>query len=159
MPAAPGRPDIQFITLAFAIFLGLFTPQNTIIGVDLEPKTLAAFARYVQLTEARIQREVARPEAFLYIEGLSEPQRSTALGVVRKGDVYMERLETRDASGQSIPIPDGLVHHWIGAVFIPGVHLGQVLDLVQDYNHHQNIYQPEVVRSRLLEHDGNDYKI
>ena len=60
---------------------------------------------------------------------------------------------------QSIPIPDGLVHHWIGAVFIPGVHLGQVLDLVQDYNHHQNIYQPEVVRSRLLEHDGNDYKI
>jgi hypothetical protein len=147
-------------TFAFALFLGAFTPQTTdIIAVDLKPQTLAAFAHYVQLTQSRIQGEIARRQAFLYIEGIPEPKRSQALGIVRKGQVYMERLETHDASGAPIAVPDGLIHHWIGAVLIPGVNLRQVLDLVEDYDHHQDIYLPEVVRSRLLEHQGSDYKI
>jgi hypothetical protein len=29
----------------------------------------------------------------------------------------------------------------------------------QDYDHHQDIYQPEVLRSRLIHHEGNDYQI
>jgi hypothetical protein len=67
-------------TLAFALFLGAFTPQTAdIIAVDLEPKTLEAFARYVQVTESRIQQELARPGAFLYIDGIPEPKRSEAL--------------------------------------------------------------------------------
>jgi hypothetical protein len=64
-----------------------------------------------------------------------------------------------DASGTPIEAPDGLIHHWIGAVFIPGVSLRQVLDLVEDYDDHQDIYRPEVTRSRLVEHKGNDYRI
>ena len=31
--------------------------------------------------------------------------------------------------------------------------------MAQDYNHHQDIYKPEVVRSKLLSHSGNDFKI
>jgi len=143
-----------------ALFLGALAPQTTdIIAVDLKPQTLDGFARYVQVTESRIERELARPGAFLYIEGIPEPKRSEALRTIRRGDVYIDRLESRDASGAPIAVPDGLIHHWIGAVFIPAVHLRQVLDLAQDYDHHQDIYQPEVVRSRLIEHQGNDYKI
>jgi hypothetical protein len=71
----------------------------------------------------------------------------------------MEHLETRDASGAVIETPDGLIHHWIGAVFIPRATLAMVLALVQDYDRHQEIYKPEVVRSHLIKHDGNDYQI
>jgi hypothetical protein len=71
----------------------------------------------------------------------------------------MEHLETRDASGSVIEAPAGLIHHWMGAVFIPGATLRQVLDMSQDYDHHQDIYQPEVLRSRLIHHEGNDYQI
>jgi len=144
--------------LALTIFLGTFLSSD-IVTVDLEPQTLAAFARYVQAAETRIARELARPGAFLYIEGLSEPKGSGALAMTRKGDIYMERLESHDASGAPIAVPDGLIHHWIGAVLIPGVPLRQVLDLVQDYDHHQDIYQPEVVRSRMLKREGDDFKI
>ena len=55
--------------------------------------------------------------------------------------------------------PDGLIHHWMGAVFIPGATVAQVLALAQDYNHHQDYYKPEVVRSRLVSRNGNDFKI
>jgi hypothetical protein len=129
------------------------------MSVELKPNTVEAFNRYVQATEARINKEVTRPGTFLYIEGLPEPQHSKTLASVQKGEIYMERLETRDASGASIEVPDGLIHHWIGTVFIPGATLGQVLRLAQDYDHHQDIYQPEVVRSRLIRREGNSYQI
>jgi hypothetical protein len=147
-------------TLALVLLLGMpLLRASDVIAVDLEPKTLDAFNHYVQVTEARINREVTRPGAFLYVEGLPEPQRTQALASVQKGNVYMEPLQARDTSGAAIEAPDGLIHHWIGAVLIPGATLRQVIDLVQNYDRHQDIYQPQVVRSRLIHHEGNDFQI
>jgi len=147
-------------TLACVLLLGALSPQTPdVMSADLKPETLESFNRYVQATEARIDKELARPGVFLHIEGLPEPQRSEILASIHKGDIYMERLETQDASGSAIKAPEGLIHHWIGAVFIPGATLRQVLDLVQDYDHHQDVYQPEVVRSQLIHHEGNNYQI
>ncbi|MBZ5669829.1 MAG: hypothetical protein LAO04_08875 [Acidobacteriia bacterium] len=152
LPSAP--------TLALFFVLGMFSPQTpNVLTAELKPETLAAFGRYVQVSEVRIEKELTRPGAFLYIEGLPEPKRSEALGIARRGEVYMEQLRARDASGTPIEAPDGLIHHWIGAVFIPGVSLRQVLNLVEDYDHHQDIYKPEVIRSRLVKQQGNDYRI
>jgi len=133
------------------------TPE--VLSVDLEPETAEAFARYVLLTEARIQKELARPGAFLYIEGLPEPKRAQVFAALRRGEVYMERLRTLDATGRKIEARDALIHHWMGAVFIPGVTLPQALTFAQDYNHHAEFYRPEMVRSRLISHNGNDFKI
>lgn len=154
------QPLIRFRTLGFLLLFEFITPQTyEVLSADLKPKTLEAFARYVQITESRIQKELARPGAFLYVEGLPEPRRSEIQARLRRGEIFMERLRTLDASGQKIDVPDGIIHHWFGAVFIPKVNLRQTLDLVQDYDHHQNIYKPEVVRSRLVRHVGNDFKI
>ena len=71
----------------------------------------------------------------------------------------MDRLETRDAFGSELEAPGGLIHHWVGDVFIPGASLQQALDLVEDYDHHQDVYKPEVVRSRLVSRERNDFKI
>ena len=147
-------------SLGFLLVLMLLVPQTPeVMSADLTPKTLEAFERYVQATEARINKELARPGEFLDVEGLPEPQCSQALAMLKRGNVYMERLRTLDASGHRIDAPDGIIHHWMGAVFIPGVTLPQTLALVEDYDHHQDIYKPEVVRSKLLSHTGNDFKI
>jgi hypothetical protein len=147
-------------TLAFFLLLGPLSPQAPdVMSADLTPETLESFNRYVQATEARINRELGRPGAFLYIEGMPEPQRSQSLASIHNGDVYMTRLATQDTAGKVIEAPDALIHHWIGAVFIPGTNLRQVLELVQDYNHHEDVYQPEVVRSQLIQHEGNNFKI
>ena len=147
-------------TIAFFLLLGVPSLRAAdVMAVDLEPKTLEAFNYYVKVTDARIDKEVTRPGAFLYLEGLPEPRRSQIRASLQKSEIYMEHLETHDSSGSTLEAPDGLIHHWIGAVFIPGATLRQVLDLVQDYDRHQEIYQPEVVRSRLIRRDGNDFQI
>ncbi|MBI1940411.1 MAG: hypothetical protein HYS33_02760 [Acidobacteria bacterium] len=130
-----------------------------VMSAELKPKTLEAFGRYVEATEARIEKELKRPDAFLYVDGLPEPRRAQVRAQLQRGEVFMDRLQTLDASGRKITAPDGLIHHWIGAVFVPGATLRQTLDLVQDYDRHQDIYRPEVVRSKLVARHGNDFKI
>ena len=66
------------------------------------------------------------------------------------------------SSGQAsgpVKVPNGLIHDWIGAAFIPGTTVKATLRLVQDYDHHQDIYKPEVLISKLMRHRGNDFEI
>jgi hypothetical protein len=144
------------ILLAMEI-LGTQTPQ--VMSAELRPKTVEAFDRYVQLTEARINGEVSQADKFLYVDGLPPARRSQVLAALKRSEIFMERLQTLDASGHKIEAPDALIHHWLGAVFAPGANLRETIALMQDYNRHQDIYRPEVVRSRLLTHQGNDFTI
>ncbi len=147
-------------TLGLLLLLPGLVPQTPeVLSAELKPATVQAFDRYVQVTEARIDAEMKRPGEFLYVEGLPAPRRAQALSLLKNGQVYMERLKTRDSAGRVMEAPDGLIHHWMGAVFIPCVTLHQTLDVVQDYDHHQEIYLPEVVRSKLVSRNGDDFKI
>ena len=75
--------------------------------------------------------------------------------LVRGGQVVVQFW-----AGQGpIKVPNGLIHDWIGAVFIPATSLKKTLALVQDYDNHKNIYKPEVIASRLISHRGNDFQI
>ena len=145
-----------------AILLALPLPKSGSTGissVELKPETIQAFNRYVQLTEARINEEVSPPERFLHVDGLAPDRRSQARAALRRGEMFMEPLETLDASGQKIQAPNAIIHHWLATVFVPGANLQQTVALMQDYNRHQDIYKPEVVRSRLLSRQGNDFQI
>jgi hypothetical protein len=147
-------------SLALLMPLAFLNPLPVeVLNVDLKPSTVDAFDRYIQATESRIQRELSRPGAFLYVKGLPQPQGSQVLSALKNAEIYIDQLVTRDASGHPIEAPDGIIHHWIGAVFIPGATLSQTLALVQDYNRHRDIYKPEVVRSRLISRSGNEFKV
>ena len=147
-------------TLALVLTLELLGAQTpSLMSVDLRPETVAAFDRYVRLTEARIEREVSQPGKFLNVDQIPEPRRSEVLAELKGGGIFMEQLQTLDASGHGVEAPGAIIHHWLGAVFVPGVHVQQAIALVQDYDHHQDIYKPEVVRSRLVSRAGNDFKI
>jgi hypothetical protein len=136
IPAAAGRPE----------------PEPA-----LQPKTVAAFDRYVQLTEARIGLELNSGGAYLWVDAQSA-RRAQLLARLRQGEVVIEPLETKE-NGKAIACPDGLIHHWVGSVFVPGVTLEQYLAFVQQYDRHQEFYQPDVARSRLLERNGDDFKV
>jgi len=140
--------------------LGLFAfQQPQILSAELKPQTSAAFENYARATEARIARETSKPDTFLYIDTLPAVRRDKVRSKLMRGEVFMERLETRNSQGKEMKAPDALIHHWIGSAFIPCVTLRQTLELVQDYNLHQDIYKPEVIRSRLVSRKGNEFKI
>jgi hypothetical protein len=126
---------------------------------DLQPHTLRAFERYAALTESRV-REQARPNGgFLYIDHLPAAERAGVVAALRRGEMHMQPVETRAPGGGEVEIEDGLIHHWLGIVFVPGVGVEEVLALVQDYDRHGEIYAPAVVRARILERRGDRFRV
>ena len=57
-----------------------------------------------------------------------------------------------------MPVPGGLIHRWVGLLFIPDATVAQTLAVLWDYDNHKNIYKPYVRNSRLLERNGNESK-
>ncbi len=119
-------------------------------AAELKPETLQAFDRYVRAAEARISDQVAGKSSFLWTDE-SRPR----LDQVRGGQVA---AQTWNGRGE-VQIPDGLIHDWIGAVFVPGATLEQTLALVRNYDNHYRLYQPEVIDSKTLAHNQDHYKI
>ena len=148
------------LLLALLVVLETLAGHATaLVGAELKPETLDGYSRYVRATQARIDKELGNPGPFLYLDSLPEPRRTQVVTALKRDEIFMERLETRDALGRAIHAPGGLIHHWLGTVFIPGATLDQVRAVVQDYDRHQDIYRTEVVRSRLIRREGNDMTI
>jgi hypothetical protein len=138
-----------------AAILLIVVPVN---AADLKLRAVQGFDRYVQITEAQIDSQAAREESFLRVESLPEERRAGVYAQLRDGKVVIERLETLN-TGKKIAVPGGLIHHWIGTVFIPGATLAQTLALEEDYDHHQDYFRPDVIRSKVLQHEGDDYLV
>ena len=125
-------------------------------AADLQPRTAAAFDRYVQLTEARLDRELRGELPFSLADRLSSADKADADARLARGEVVVRSLETRDG-GRSIDIPDGLRHHWVGAILIPGASVEQVVGLMQRYDAYADVYRPNVRRSKTVSREGDRY--
>ncbi len=144
------RPALAFF---IAAWLALPAPVN---AADLQPQTAKAYDRYIELTSAQVSAELAQSGPYLWVERLPQAQRATAEQQLRNGGLVIERLETLDA-GKPIPTPGGIIHHWVGTIFVPGATLAQTLSFMEDYDHKAEYFKPDIARSKILRHDGDDY--
>lgn len=144
-----------------AIGLAVVLSGGVVAGLsaaELKPKTVAAFERYVRATEARIDAEVQDEKRFLFIDTLPEDARRARAADLSAGKLVIERLRSEEG-GKVIEAPDGLIHHWLGVVFVPGGTAAAAVDLLQDYNRHAEIYRPNVAQSRVIARDGDEFRV
>ena len=119
-------------------------------AAKLAPRTLADFADYLCDKEMDIAQRIAGNEAFLW--ALESDERARGL---KEGEIY---VKPANGKGET-DIHSGLVHDWVGTVFIPGVTLEETLSTIQDYDNHKRFYSAEVMDSKLLRRNGDDYRI
>jgi hypothetical protein len=143
-----------------ALLVGLLAatqPMNA-RSAELGAATVAAFARYVRLTDLRNDTELQRGAGWLWVDGLPERERDEAYIALRRGEVKIRKLETLDGAAP-VACPGGLIHHWVGAIFIPKAGVDDVLGILQDYEHHASYYAPDVERAKLLARDGDRFRV
>lgn len=151
VPAASRRGIVILLLLLTSI-----TWANLVVrAAELTSDTSLAFDRYVTITEARLDAELRRG-FFLSIDNLPDERRAAAYEQLRRGDLPIRRQEARDQN-RRITVPGGLVHHWTGITFIPGATLKATVDLLQDYDRHQDTFHEVVSRSRLLARQGDRF--
>jgi hypothetical protein len=147
-----------FIVRIFSVLVFAGALGSTASAAELNPKTAAAFDRYVAATEARFANEVRPGGTFLYIDGMNPDAKRQAYEQLKQGEILVEKLETK-APGVSADVPDGMVHHWVGLIFIPGATLAKTLPIVKDYDRRADLYKPDVSASRTIAHNGDDFKM
>ena len=134
---------------AIAAVLVWITALGAVVSAArLGPETSGGWSAYVSATEDRVRRELESPRGFLVMDFL-EPEEAAAgrRQVLDEGVVLMRKMQTSDSQGRRITVPGALVHHWRGAVFIPGVTVRQLLVELQSHAPEQE----DVLRSSILE--------
>jgi hypothetical protein len=126
-------------------------------ALEVSPATLAAFTRYIAATEARIDMETRSAEGFLWIDRLPEPRRQAVLRDLKRGDAVVENREAFDTDGP-IQVPAGMIQHWFGTIFIPGVSVEDTLKTLQDYNRYPEWFK-DIERSRIVDHTGSEFQL
>ena len=142
--------------LSFAL-LALSLPSIASSPPDLQARTREDFDRYAAATTERVRRESKPTGSFLFLQHASTDNGAAALARMRAGEIIYEHLETLDSDGEEIEIHNGLVHHWLGAAFVPGVSVDEALELVQASDTHAEIF-PEVEESRSLGKNGDTHR-
>jgi hypothetical protein len=146
------RHKLILLLLILQVLIG-----TSVSASQLKPETAAAFDHYVTLTEARMDEDI-RLDQFFVMDRLPDSQRKAAYDQLQAGQVYIEELRTQEAH-HSIRIPSGLVHHWVGVIFIPMAALSETNAVLQDYEREPEIYKPEIRKAKLIEQNGNESKI
>ena len=135
-------------TRFLALLIGLLTLAPSLTAFDLKQKTREAYDRYLALAEKRVDAEQNGPNFFW---GDVAPRDEE----LKQGGIVIEKASL--ASTKEAKVPDGLIHHWSGFVFVPDTNLDKVLAFLEDYDHHQEYYKPEVARSKLLHRDDDHF--
>ena len=145
----------SFFSTLLAAAISLLAPPAR--AHEPKPETLAAFDHYRDKTEARMDSDLLAGH-FLYIDQFPGPRRNEIEAQLRRNEFYLEQLHTLD-DGHHIHVPSGIIHHWIGIAFLPGVTLAQTKSVLEDYAHQKENYFPDVRQSRLLSQNGNDSEV
>ncbi len=128
--------SVRVIALLFLAIL-----PGTARAETLEQETLKAWDLYIQHVDASRHARATGGAPFLWTDEAAdraERLRSGEILVSAAGDNCTEK------------VAHGLIHHWIGAAFIPGVSVNDVLAVVQDYDRYKDFYTPNVTNAKRL---------
>ncbi|MGA8030520.1 MAG: hypothetical protein WB992_25535 [Bryobacteraceae bacterium] len=128
-------------------FVALLLSGSAVYGqftTTLQPQTVNEFDQYASKIEQQLSMRWKGQRPFISIEEDSSASVMQGELIVRPG--------TPD---NPVAITNGLIHDWVGAVFIPNTTMQKVLAILQDFDHHSEIY-PAIVSSRLIRRQGNN---
>jgi hypothetical protein len=128
------------------------------VSAELGAETLRAWEQYVRFTEARIDAELESNAGFQVMDFMDAGERAECRQRLSSGDLCTLKRATVDDEGGDIPVPNGMVHHWYGAILVPDVGVEPILELVQSYGENASIYE-EVEDSRLLSRRGSVFEV
>jgi hypothetical protein len=116
--------------------------------VKLTPETITEFDRYSADVEAKLRERWQGQKNLFYIEDDKQKKQR-----VLAGEVFIKQMN----DGKPVEIKDGLIHDWLGAIYIPGTTVSRVLDILENFDAHKHIY-PAISQSHTVQRAGHQVK-
>ena len=116
-------------------------------ATDLKPQTLQAWNGYVEIVNSTTDRRATGGSQFLAVDETADMVQR-----VRGGELVVTNHDPRE-------VPHGLIHHWLGVMFLPNVTLDQVMAVLVNYDHYGDYYKPFIAKSSVMERSGDQEKV
>jgi putative flippase GtrA len=123
---------------------------------ELRAPALQAWAAYERQVDTRLQTASAASSPFFALDahGIKD-WRAAAMA----GGVAMYRLDRPQPGGPTVSVPDGKIHHWAGAVFVPNMTVDALLRHLTTFAGRESEHYDDVVTSRLISRNGDSHKV
>jgi hypothetical protein len=116
-------------------------------AAELKQDTLQAWDAYVLTINLTMVGRRSGDSPFLWVDESPDLGRR-----VRAGEVLV-------AGHDLHKVPHGLIHHWIGAMFVPNATLNEATRVLDDYDRYADFYHPIVVKSKLVQQTDDCDKV
>ena len=131
------------------------------MAAELTAATVAAWQQYEKQVDERYDRAAATGEPFFAQDAFKDatpPTHGWRQRVV-SGQVSMARVASPSPGVAAPDVPDGRVHHWVGAVFIPNAQVDAVVAHLQNRAGRESEAFDDVIASKLLARDGDRLRV
>ncbi len=130
----------MFMVIRFLPFLLLALP---LFAAGVAPESAAAFKAYDRKVEQEIRARIASGRIVSLRERV---KRNGGKAIVESG-----------AEPNPNDVGSAYIHDWLGAIFIPGGTAAGVKTVLQNFDRHKDYYQPEVIGSKVLSKNGDEF--
>jgi hypothetical protein len=118
-------------------------------AAELDQQTVAAWDKYVASATLHMQDRLDGKSPFLWVDEDPMTRRR-----VESGEIVVSPL----GSTHPLLVPRGFIHHWMGAVFIPGARIRDLSGVVGDYSKYSEVYRPSLIKAELLDSTADEQK-
>jgi hypothetical protein len=119
--------------------LALNAGSPFLAAAALDPEALKVWSEYIAAADLRMQPRLRGQVPFLWTDESVDRRRRVSGG---------ETVIAPIVANGSQNAPNALIHHWIGAVFIPHSTLHQLAGTLHAYDRYKDFYRPFIAESR-----------
>ena len=114
---------------------------STASAAELKEETARAWDDYIQAVNTQMQKRATSEGPFLWSDEVTDRRDQ-----LRAGDIIVSPIDPQ------VPkrVPSGLIHHWIGAVFMPKIRVDDVLSVTRNYERYSEYFRPVVLDAKPI---------
>lgn len=127
------------------LFLVLFV--KLLNAAEPKQETLRTWDEYIRTVNLNAAKSAAGANQFLWTDESQDMTRR-----LQQNEVVV----TNHDPGK---VPQGMIHDWVGAVFVPNATLEQALSVLENYDRYDEFYQPLVRKCTTLAREGDRVKL
>jgi hypothetical protein len=140
-----GPRTAKSVSALVLLFLVLFV--KLLDAAEPKQETLRVWDEYIRIVNLNAAKSAAGGSQFLWTDESQDMTRR------------LQQNEVVVANHNPEEVPQGMIHDWVGAVFVPNVTLDQALSVVENYDRYNEFYQPLVRNCTILARDGDRVKL
>ena len=125
-------------------------------GAELQAATVQAWNVSERAVGARDAAAAAASAPFFALDAFGQADWKAR---ARGGAIPMARIDRATPGAAETDVPSGKIHHWTGAIFVPGISVDDVLKRLSELAGHEQQHYGDVLASKLLGHQDDRYQI